>query len=105
MRSVCLGVGMARLRQGRLAAALQWLGRSGDAAALSQAAAGIERQITEHAAAWPAEPPSSSGAADAVSAFLLLDFETTFKGEVQLGNSIKNVSIYKVSSNCSQGTF
>ena len=48
---VCRSVGMARLQQGRLAAALQWLGRCGDAQAMEPAGRGLAAKIAEHAAA------------------------------------------------------
>ncbi len=57
-RGICLTVGMQRLQQGRLAAALQWLGRAGDEGALAAAARPLVQSIAEHAAA----PSSHSGA-------------------------------------------
>ena len=50
-------VGMERLQQGRLAAALQWLGRAGDEGALDAAARPLVQSIADHAAS----PSSQSG--------------------------------------------
>lgn len=56
-RRVCLAVGMARLQQGSLAAALRWLGRADDQFALDTAARGLVQSVAQHAAS----PSSSTG--------------------------------------------
>lgn len=56
-RGICLTVGMDRLQQGHLAAALQWLGRAGDEGALDAAAQPLVQSIADHAAS----PSSQSG--------------------------------------------
>lgn len=56
-RGICITVGMERLQQGHLAAALQWLGRAGDERALEAAARTLVQSIAEHAAS----PASTSG--------------------------------------------
>ncbi|BDA46981.1 Nuclear pore complex protein NUP85 [Coccomyxa sp. Obi] len=56
-RGICITVGMERLQQGHLAAALQWLGRAGDERALEAAARTLVQSIAEHSAS----PTSTSG--------------------------------------------
>ena len=58
---ICRTVGMARLQQGRLAAALQWLGKCGDAQAMEPAGRGLAAKIAEHAAAALDGPTADSG--------------------------------------------
>lgn len=55
---VCRAVGMARLQQGRLASALQWLGRAGDEQALQPAGLKLAARIAEHAASSPSAADS-----------------------------------------------
>lgn len=56
-RGICITVGMERLQQGHLAAALQWLGRAGDERALEAAARTLVQSIAEHSAS----PTSTNG--------------------------------------------
>ena len=58
---ICRSVGMARLQQGRLAAALQWLGRCGDAQAMEPAGRQLAASIAEHAAAAVDSSAAKSG--------------------------------------------
>ena len=58
---ICRSVGMACLQQGRLAAALQWLGRCGDAQAMEPAGRELAASIAEHAAAAVDSSAAKSG--------------------------------------------
>ena len=58
---ICRSMGMACLQQGRLAAALQWLGRCGDAQAMEPAGRELAASIAEHAAAAVDSSAAKSG--------------------------------------------
>ena len=61
---ICRSVGMARLQQGHLAAALQWLGRCGDAQAMEPAGRPLAASIAEHAAAAAAADSSAANSGE-----------------------------------------
>ena len=57
-QGICKRTGMAHLQQGRLGAALRWLGRCADARALDPAGQDLAARIAEHAALAPSTAAS-----------------------------------------------
>jgi hypothetical protein len=60
-QGICKRIGMAYLQQGRLGAALRWLGRCTDAQALEPAGRELAARITEHASMAPSAAASGVG--------------------------------------------
>ena len=60
-QGICKRMGMAHLQQGRLGAALRWLGRCADAQALEPAGQELAARMAEHAALAPSTAASGVG--------------------------------------------